>query len=118
MPIKNRLAETHAEITGWRHHLHAHPELGFEEHETAAFVAKKLGELGVDKVETGVARTGVVAVIKGRTDSKGRVIGLRADMDALPILEASGVDYPSPNAGGMHARGHDGHTSNLLGAAQ
>ncbi|MEP1198518.1 M20 aminoacylase family protein [Tateyamaria sp.] len=118
MPIKNRLAETHAEIIGWRHHLHAHPELGFEEHETAAFVAKKLGEIGADKVETGVAQTGVVAVIKGRTDSKGRVIGLRADMDALPILEASGVDYPSQNAGVMHACGHDGHTSILLGAAQ
>ncbi|WP_299280337.1 M20 aminoacylase family protein [uncultured Tateyamaria sp.] len=118
MPIKNRLAETHAEITGWRRHLHAHPELGFEEHETSAFVADKLREIGVDTVETGIAQTGVVAVIKGRTDSKGRVIGLRADMDALPIHEASGVDYASTTPGTMHACGHDGHTSILLGAAQ
>ena len=118
MPIRNRLAETHAEITGWRRHLHAHPELGFEEHETSAFVAARLKEVGVDKIETGIAKTGVVAVIKGRTDTKGRVIGLRADMDALPIHEASGVDYPSQNAGVMHACGHDGHTSILLGVAQ
>ncbi|WP_299140499.1 M20 aminoacylase family protein [uncultured Tateyamaria sp.] len=118
MPIKNRLAETHAEITGWRHHLHANPELGFEEHETAAFVAQKLRDLGVDTVETGIAQTGIVAVIKGRTDTLGRVVGLRADMDALPILEASGVDFSSQNEGVMHACGHDGHTSILLGAAQ
>ncbi|WP_299164875.1 M20 aminoacylase family protein [uncultured Tateyamaria sp.] len=118
MPIKNRLAETHAEITGWRQHLHANPELGFEEHETAAFVAQKLRDLGVDTVETGIAQTGIVAVIKGRTDTLGRVVGLRADMDALPILEASGVDFSSQNEGVMHACGHDGHTSILLGAAQ
>ncbi|WP_299148731.1 M20 aminoacylase family protein [uncultured Tateyamaria sp.] len=118
MPIKNRLAETHAEITGWRRHLHAHPELGFAEHQTSAFVADKLREIGVDAIETGIAQTGVVAVIKGRTDTKGRVIGLRADMDALPILEASGVDYASTNPGTMHACGHDGHTSILLGVAQ
>ncbi|WP_415402544.1 M20 aminoacylase family protein [Tateyamaria sp. SN3-11] len=118
MPIKNRLAETHAEITGWRHHIHAHPELGFEEHETSAFVAGKLRDVGVDEMVTGVAQTGIVAVIKGRTDTKGRVIGLRADMDALPILEASGVDFVSQNPGVMHACGHDGHTSILLGAAQ
>ncbi|WP_299370281.1 M20 aminoacylase family protein [uncultured Tateyamaria sp.] len=118
MPIKNRLAETHAEITGWRHHLHANPELGFEEHETAAFVATKLREIGVDEIETGVAQTGIVAVIRGRTDTKGRVVGLRADMDALPILEASGVAFTSTSPGVMHACGHDGHTSILLGAAQ
>ena len=118
MPVRNRLAETHAEITGWRQHLHTIPELGFEEHETAAFVTERLAEIGVDEVVTGVAKTGIVAVIKGRTDTKGRVIGLRADMDALPILEASGVDYASKNRGVMHACGHDGHTSILLGAAQ
>ena len=117
MPIRNRLAETHAEITGWRHHLHAHPELGFEVHDTAAFVVDKLREMGVDDITTGIGRTGVVAVIKGRSDSRGRVIGLRADMDALPITEASGVDFSSKNHGVMHACGHDGHTSILLGAA-
>ncbi|MEO0402152.1 MAG: M20 aminoacylase family protein [Pseudomonadota bacterium] len=118
MPIKNRLAETHAEITGWRHHLHAHPELGFEEHVTSAFVVERLRDLGVDEVVTGVAKTGVVAVIKGRTDTKGRVLGLRADMDALPIVEATGLEFASKNPGVMHACGHDGHTSILLGAAQ
>ena len=118
MPIRNRLAETHAEITGWRRHIHAHPELGYEEHETAAFVADRLRDIGVDEMVTGVAKTGIVAVIKGRTDTRGRVIGLRADMDALPIHEASGVDYPSKNKGVMHACGHDGHTSILLGTAQ
>lgn len=118
MPIKNRLAETHAEITGWRHHLHANPELGFEVHETAAFVTERLRDFGVDDITTGIGQTGVVAVIKGKTDRKGRVIGLRADMDALPILEATDLDYASKTPGKMHACGHDGHTSILLGAAQ
>ncbi|MEL6451045.1 MAG: M20 aminoacylase family protein [Pseudomonadota bacterium] len=118
MPIRNRLGETHADVTAWRQHLHAHPELGFAEHETAAFVAQTLREIGVDEMVTGVAQTGIVAVIKGRTDTAGRVIGLRADMDALPITEASGVDFSSKNHGVMHACGHDGHTSILLGAAQ
>lgn len=118
MPIKNRLAETHAEITGWRRHLHAHPELDFDVHETAAFVVERLRDFGVDDVTTGIGKTGVVAVIKGRTDAKGRVVGLRADMDALPIEEATGLDYASKHPGKMHACGHDGHTSILLGAAQ
>ena len=118
MPIRNRLAETHAEITGWRHHIHANPELGFAEHKTAAFVAERLTDMGVDKMVTGVAKTGIVAVIKGRSDTKGRVIALRADMDALPIVEDSGVEFLSQNEGVMHACGHDGHTSILLGAAQ
>jgi len=118
MPIKNRLAETHAEITKWRRHLHAHPELDFDVHETAAFVAEKLRAFGVDEITTGIGKTGVVAVIQGRTDTKGRVIGLRADMDALPINEATGLDYASTVPGKMHACGHDGHTSILLGAAQ
>ncbi|WP_299042632.1 M20 aminoacylase family protein [uncultured Tateyamaria sp.] len=118
MPIKNRLAETHAEITGWRRHLHAHPELDFDVHETAAFVVDRLREFGVDDITTGIGKTGVVAVIKGRTDTKGRVVGLRADMDALPIEEATGLDYASKHPGKMHACGHDGHTSILLGAAQ
>jgi hippurate hydrolase len=118
MPIRNRLAETHAEITGWRHHLHAHPELTFDVHDTAGFVVDRLREMGVDEITTGIGRTGVVAVIRGRTDTKGRVIGLRADMDALPVTEATGLDYASTVPGRMHACGHDGHTSILLGAAQ
>ena len=118
MPIKNRLAETHAEITSWRHHLHAYPELGFDVHETAAFVTERLRGMGINDITNGIGQTGVVAVIKGCADTKGRVVGLRADMDALPILEASGVDYASKVPGKMHACGHDGHTSMLLGAAQ
>ncbi|MEO0939605.1 MAG: M20 aminoacylase family protein [Pseudomonadota bacterium] len=117
MPIRNRLAEMHNEITGWRRHLHANPELQFDVHETAAFVAEKLRAFGVDEVTEGIGRTGVVAVIKGR-EAGGRTIGLRADMDALPITEATGLDYASQNDGKMHACGHDGHTAMLLGAAQ
>ncbi|WP_270729165.1 M20 aminoacylase family protein [Shimia sp. Alg240-R146] len=118
MPIRNRLAEMHSEITGWRRHLHENPELMFDVHETAAFVQTRLKEFGVDEITPGIGRTGVVAVIKGKTDTKGRVIGLRADMDALPIHEATGLDYASTVDGKMHACGHDGHTSILLGAAQ
>jgi len=118
MPIKNRLAEMHAEITGWRRHLHEHPELQFDVHETAAFVADKLKTFGVDEITPGIGRTGVVGVIKGKTDTSGKVIGLRADMDALPILEATGLDYASKTPGKMHACGHDGHTAMLLGAAK
>ncbi|MCE8008861.1 M20 aminoacylase family protein [Aestuariivita sp.] len=118
MPIRNRLAELHPEITGWRRHLHENPELLYEVHETAAFVAERLKEMGVDEITPGIGKTGVVAVIKGKTDTSGRVIGLRADMDALPIHEASGVDYASKVPGKMHACGHDGHTSILLGAAK
>jgi len=118
MPIKNRLAEMHDEITGWRRHLHQNPELQFDVHETAAFVADKLKSFGVDEVTPGIGRTGVVGVIKGKTDKSGNVIGLRADMDALPILEATGLDYASKTPGKMHACGHDGHTAMLLGAAK
>jgi len=116
MPIRNRLAELHPEVTAWRHHLHEHPELMYEVHETAAFVVERLKEMGADDIVTGIGRTGVVATIKGR--GPGRTIGLRADMDALPIHEASGVDYPSKTPGVMHACGHDGHTAILLGAAK
>jgi len=118
MPIKNRLGEMHEEITGWRHHLHENPELLYEVHETAAFVVDRLKECGITDITPGIGRTGVVAVIEGRTNTSGRVIGLRADMDALPITEASGVDYASKTPGMMHACGHDGHTSILLGAAK
>lgn len=118
MPIKNRLAETHGEITNWRRHLHARPELLYDVHETAAFVVERLKEFGVDEVTPGIGKTGVVAVIRGRADTTGKVIGLRADMDALPIEEATALEYASTVPGKMHACGHDGHTSMLLGAAQ
>ncbi len=118
MPIKNRLAEMHGEITKWRRHLHARPELMYDVHETAAFVVERLKEFGVDEITPGVGKTGVVAVIRGKTDTTGRVIGLRADMDALPIEEATSLEYASTVPGKMHACGHDGHTSMLLGAAQ
>lgn len=118
MPVKNRLAEMHTEITVWRRHLHQNPELMYEVHETAAFVAARLKEFGVTDITTGVGKTGVVAVIEGKTNTSGRTIGLRADMDALPIPEASGVDYASKTPGVMHACGHDGHTAMLLGAAK
>ncbi|MCE8545568.1 amidohydrolase [Ruegeria pomeroyi] len=118
MPIKNRLADMKEEITGWRRHLHAHPELLFDVHQTAAFVVERLREFGVDDITTGIGRTGVVATIRGKTDTAGKVIGLRADMDALPITEATGLDYASTVPGKMHACGHDGHTAMLLGAAK
>ncbi|MGD9862433.1 MAG: M20 aminoacylase family protein [Pseudodonghicola sp.] len=118
MPIRNRLAELHSEITGWRRHLHAHPELMYDVHQTAAFVVERLKDFGITDITPGIGRTGVVAVIEGRSDTSGRVIGLRADMDALPITEASGVDYASQTPGVMHACGHDGHTAILLGAAK
>lgn len=118
MPIKNRLAEMHDEITGWRRYLHQHPELMFDVHETANFVVEQLRGFGIDDITTGIGQTGVVAVIRGRTDDAGRVIGLRADMDALPIKEATGLEYASTVPGKMHACGHDGHTAMLLGAAK
>ena len=118
MPIKNRFAETHAEITGWRRHLHTIPELMFDVHETAKFVEDKLREFGITDITTGIGQTGVVAVIEGKTNTFGRTIGLRADMDALPIQEATGLEYASKTPGKMHACGHDGHTAMLLGAAQ
>ena len=118
MPVRNRLAELHPEITGWRHALHQIPELLYELHKTSAYVQERLKEIGVDEMATGIGQTGVVAVIKGRTDTKGRVIGLRADMDALPINEVNDLDYVSTHPGAMHACGHDGHTAILLGVAK
>ena len=117
MPTINRFADFHDEITEWRRDMHEHPELLYEVHRTASLVEEKLKEFGVDEITTGIGRTGVVGVIKGRTDS-GRVIGLRADMDALPIHEMTNRDYASKTDGVMHACGHDGHTAMLLGAAK
>jgi hippurate hydrolase len=117
MPIVNRIAEFHDEMTAWRHDLHTHPELGFEEHRTSDVVAAKLESFGIE-VHRGIAGTGLVGVLK--SGGSGRTIGLRADMDALPILERGDDDRPhrSVNAGVMHACGHDGHTTMLLGAAK
>ena len=118
MPPKNRFAELLPEITAWRRDFHEHPELLFEVHRTAARVAELCRSFGCDEVVEGIGQTGVVAVIKGKSDTKGRVIGLRADMDALPIIEQTGVPYASKTPGKMHACGHDGHTAMLLGAAK
>jgi hippurate hydrolase len=115
MPVINRLADLQPEMQGWRRDFHQHPELRFEEHRTAAEVAKLLTIWGLE-VHTGIATTGVVGVLRAGTS--GRTIGLRADMDALPMDEATGLPYASKNPGRMHACGHDGHTSMLLGAAK
>jgi hippurate hydrolase len=121
MPIVNRVADLQPDIQAWRRDIHQHPELLYDVHRTAAFVAERLREFGCDEVATGLGRTGVVGVIKGRKPAgKGdvRVIGLRADMDALPIEEETDLPYASRNPGLMHACGHDGHTAMLLGAAR
>ena len=118
MPIKNRIAEMHDEIAAWRRDFHEHPELLYETRRTASLVAARLREFGCDEVAEGLGRTGVVGLIKGRRDTSGRVVGLRADMDALPILEETGLPYASKTPGIMHACGHDGHTAMLLGAAK
>ena len=118
MPIKNRFAELLPEITAWRHDFHRHPELQFEVHRTAARVAELCRAFGCDEVVEGIGRTGVVAVIHGQSDHSGRRIGLRADMDALPIHEQTGAAHASTVPEVMHACGHDGHTSMLLGAAK
>ncbi|WP_170363308.1 M20 aminoacylase family protein [Ruegeria arenilitoris] len=116
MPVVNRIADYAADMAEWRQHLHTIPELEFDCHETAAFVAERLREFGVDELHEGIAQTGIVAIITGQGD--GPTIGLRADMDALPIAEETGVDYASKTPGMMHACGHDGHTTMLLGAAR
>ena len=118
MPIKNRFAEMLPEITAWRRDLHENPEILFETHRTSALVKERLEAFGCDEVVFGLGRTGVVGVIRGKTDTSGRVIGLRADMDALPITEATGAAHASKTPGAMHACGHDGHTAMLLGAAK
>jgi hippurate hydrolase len=118
MPIVNRVAALSDEMAAWRHDFHENPELLYEVHRTAGIVADKLRAFGCDEVVTGIGRTGVVGVIRGRKSASGKTIGLRADMDALPIMETSGVAYASKIPGKMHACGHDGHTAMLLGAAK
>jgi len=116
MPIINRIAEYQDEMTGWRRHIHKHPETAFEEHQTSDYVALRLHEFGID-VHRGLAGTGVVGTLKGDKGT-GPAIGLRADMDALDIEEKNEIDYKSENPGKMHACGHDGHSTMLLGAAK
>lgn len=116
MPVLNRIAAYAEEMKGWRHHLHRHPELSFDCVNTAAFIAERLAEIGVDEIHPGIAKTGIVAIINGQ--GPGPTIGLRADMDALPITEMTGAEYASTVPGKMHACGHDGHVTMLLGAAK
>jgi amidohydrolase len=116
MPVLNRIASYAEEMKGWRRHLHMYPELALDCHETAAFISQRLREIGVDEIHEGIARTGIVALVKGQ--GAGPVIGLRADMDALPIEEMTGAEYASRVKGRMHACGHDGHVTMLLGAAK
>ncbi len=116
MPVINRIAEFHNDMKVWRRHLHMHPELELDTENTAAFVVERLREFGVDSIETGIAKNGLVAIINGQGD--GPTIGLRADMDALPIQEAGTHAHKSTIPGKMHACGHDGHTTMLLGAAR
>ena len=116
MPVLNRIAAYAPEMKGWRRHLHANPELSYDCHQTAAFIADRLREIGVDELHEGIAKTGIVAIIIGQ--GAGDTIGLRADMDALPIIETTGADYASTVPGKMHACGHDGHVTMLLGAAK
>jgi len=118
MPIVNRFADFQADTVAWRHDIHRHPELLYEVHRTAATVADKLRSFGLDEVTTGIGRTGVVGVIKGRKCASGKVVALRADMDALPLREATAKPYASTVDGKMHACGHDGHTAMLLGASR
>ena len=117
MPLLNNALEIQQEATQWRRHLHQIPELQYDVFETAKFISEKLKSLGCDDVVTGIGRTGVVAIIHGKNGA-GPTIGLRADMDALPIVEATGLPYASKTSGKMHACGHDGHSSMLLGAAK
>jgi hippurate hydrolase len=116
MPVLNRIAALAPEMKEWRRHLHTIPELAFDLPKTSAYVADRLREIGVDELHEGIARTGIVAIINGQ--GRGPTIGLRADMDALPITEMTGADHVSEHPGKMHACGHDGHTAMLLGAAK
>ena len=116
MPIVNRIAAFDADMKKWRRNIHQNPELGLDCHETASFIEARLREFGIDEIYTGIARSGIVAIIKGKED--GDTIGLRADIDALPMTETTKLEYASDNLGLMHACGHDGHTTMLLGAAR
>ncbi len=116
MPVINRIADYADDMKVWRRWMHAHPELRLECHETAAYVVEQLKEFGVDEIHERIGVSGVVAIINGQSD--GPTIGLRADMDALPMQEMTGLEYASEVEGRMHACGHDGHTAMLMGAAK
>ena len=116
MPIVNRIAAFDADMKKWRRNIHQNPELGLDCYETASFVEARLREFGIDEIHTGIAKSGIVAIINGKAD--GDTIGLRADIDALPMTETTKLEYASDNVGLMHACGHDGHTTMLLGAAR
>lgn len=116
MAIINRIGEFGPEMAAWRQHLHTIPELKFDCPKTAAYIQERLTEIGVDEIHPGIAETGIVAIINGQGD--GPTIGLRADFDALPMSEETGLPYASTHPGKMHACGHDGHTAMLLGAAK
>ena len=116
MPIVNRIAAFDADMKKWRRNIHQNPELGLDCYETASFIEARLREFGIDEIYTGIAKSGIVAIINGKVD--GDTIGLRADIDALPMTETTKLEYASDNVGLMHACGHDGHTTMLLGAAR
>ena len=116
MPVINKIADFFEEMKGWRRHLHANPELEFDCFKTSSFVIERLKEFGVDEIHDGIAKTGIVGMINGKKN--GKTIGLRADMDALPLQEETNHEYKSKIDGVMHACGHDGHTTMLLGAAK
>ena len=116
MPVINRIANFHSDMTGWRHELHAHPETAYEEVWTGNFIAKKLASFGIE-VSRGLGKTGVVGILKGQ-GNRAQAIGLRADMDALPMVEMNTFEHRSQFDGTMHACGHDGHMTMLLGAAR
>lgn len=118
LPVVNRFADLHNEIAGWRRDIHANPELGYDVYRTAGMVTERLKTFGADEVVTGIGKTDVVGVIMGKRTGSGRIVGMRADMDALPIMEATGLPFASKIQGKMHACGHDGHTAMLLGAAK
>jgi len=118
MAVENWIAKDIEELTAFRRDLHANPELLYDVSRTAGRVAEALRAAGVDEVHEGIGRTGIVGVIRGKEPDSGRMIGLRADMDALPILEATDKPWASTVPGKMHACGHDGHTTMLLGAAR
>ena len=116
MPIVNRIAAFDADMKKWRRNIHQNPELGLDCYETASFIEARLREFGIDEIHNGIAKSGIVAIINGKVD--GDTIGLRADIDALPMTETTKLEYASDNVGLMHACGHDGHTTMLLGAAR
>jgi len=116
MPVLNRIADYATDMTAWRRHLHQHPETRFDCHATAAFITQRLREFGITEIHEGIAQSGLVAIIEGQ--GAGPTIGLRADIDALPIGEETGLPHASTVSGKMHACGHDGHTTMLLGAAR